>query len=76
MLNLTKIQQQLDYNQIQTSRYTDWLCVPCQDLELQVFENGELTIVNPNHHSITDLTQFANILEIINSNQEANHHGN
>lgn len=70
MLDLTKIQKQLTYNHIDTEQFTDWLKITLPPLELQLQQNGELTIVNPEAQIIHNTKQLADILTIIVSNQK------
>lgn len=70
MLDLTKIQKQLAYNHVDSERYTDWLDIEFEDIEIQVYQSGEVMIINNYRKPITNLQKFADILEIINHNQK------
>ena len=70
MLDLTKIQKQLSYNHVNSEMYTDWLDVEFENIEIQVYQSGEVMIVNHYHKPITNLQKFADIIEIINHNQK------
>ena len=70
MLDLTKIQKQLSYNHVDSEMYTDWLDVEFEDIEIQVYQTGDVMIINHYHKPITNLQKFADILEIINHNQK------
>lgn len=70
MLDLTKIQKQLSYNHVDSERYTDWLDIEFEDIEIQVYQSGEVMIINHYHKPIINLQKFADIIEIINHNQK------
>lgn len=70
MLDITKIQKQLSYNHVDSERYTDWLDVEFENIEIQIYQSGEVMIINNYRKPITNLQKFADILEIINHNQK------
>lgn len=70
MLDITKIQKQLSYNHVDSEMYTDWLDVEFEDIEIQVYQSGEVIIINNYRKPITNLQKFTDILEIINHNQK------
>lgn len=70
MLNINKIQKQLSYNHVDSERYTDWLDIEFENLEIQVYQYGEVMIINNYRKPITNLQKFTDILEIINHNQK------
>ena len=70
MLDITKIKKQLSYNHVDSEMYTDWLDVEFEDIEIQVYQSGEVIIINNYRKPITNLQKFTDILEIINHNQK------
>lgn len=70
MLDIIKIQKQLSYNHVDSERYTDWLDVEFENIEIQIYQSGEVMIINHYHKPIINLQKFADIIEIINHNQK------